>query len=155
MAFDEPVEKHPGGRPSKYDPAYCEKVLEWGRLGKSRAWIAAEIGVCKQTLANWEAEHPEFLGSLTRAKVLEQQWWEDAGQSGMTGDKFNGQVWGRSMAARFPDDWRETTRQENTGANGGPIKVENSDAVAELTRRLARLASSAPTAGNAEGSEGQ
>ena len=55
----------------------------------------------------WEKTHPDFSVALERAKTLEQMWWEDAGQDGMIGDKFNGAVWGRSMAARFPDDWRE------------------------------------------------
>jgi hypothetical protein len=107
MSSEQPDTPRPPWRPTKYDESYCDKAIEWGRLGKSRTWIAAELGVCKQTLVNWENAHPDFLAALTRAKALEQQWWEDAGQNGMTGDKFNGQVWGRSMAARFPDDWRE------------------------------------------------
>lgn len=48
---------------------------------------------------------------MERAKLEEQRWWEDAGQDGMTADKFNSGVWVRSMAARFSDDWRETTNQ--------------------------------------------
>lgn len=106
---------NPVGRPTKYDPAYCERVLEWGRLGKSKAWMAAEIGVVRQTLEDWGEVHPEFLDALSRAGTLSQQWWEDAGQSGMGADKFNGPVWARSMAARFPDDWRESTKQELSG----------------------------------------
>jgi transposase len=153
MALDEKPEGYVFGRPTGYRPEYCDKVIEWGRLGKSRAWIAAEIGVCKQTLANWEAQHPDFLVALRRAKVFEQQWWEDAGQTSLGTREFQANVWSRSMAARFPDDWRETSRQEQTGANGGPIKVEASDAVAELTRRLARLSATAATGGDAEGSQ--
>lgn len=107
-----------GGRPTDYDPAYCERVIAWGRDGKSRTWMAAEIGVHRETLYNWEKQHPEFFDALKRAKALEQQWWEDAGQTGMVGDKFNGQVWGRSMAARFPDDWREKS-ESNTILNVG------------------------------------
>lgn len=102
----------PAGQPTKYDPAYCLQVIDWGRAGKSKMWIAATIGVHRDTLNEWERVHPEFSDALKRAKALEQQWWEDAGQFGMSGDKFNGQVWGRSMAARFPDDWRESTKQE-------------------------------------------
>jgi hypothetical protein len=107
MAFDEPPIKRPPWRPTEYKPELCDQVLEWGAAGKSRAWIAAKVGVSRQTLHTWTTQYPDFLDALDRAKVLEQMWWEDAGQDGMTGDKFNGQVWGRSMAARFPDDWRE------------------------------------------------
>ena len=24
------------GRPTKYDPSYCEKVIEWGKAGKAK-----------------------------------------------------------------------------------------------------------------------
>ena len=101
-----------GGRPTDYDPSYCDDVIEYGRKGKSRAWTAAELGICRQTLANWETAHPEFLDAMTRANVLSQQWWEDAGQSGMAADKFNGPVWAKNMANRFREDWRERTEQD-------------------------------------------
>lgn len=112
MAFDEPDQKHPGGRPTDYDPSYCAKVVEWGKAGKSRAWICAELGVVRNTLKNWEAAHPEFLIAMEHAKLLEQQWWEDAGQGGMVMPGFGASVWSRSMAARFPDDWREKSEQD-------------------------------------------
>lgn len=114
----------PAGRPSLYDPAYCEKVIEWGSKGKSKAWIAAELDVIPQTLDNWADEHPEFLGALTRAVTKSQQWWEDAGQSGLATPGFNSSVWSRSMAARFPNDWREKTetKNEHSGPGGKPIE---------------------------------
>ena len=36
--------------------------------------------------------------------------------------------------------WKETTRQELTGADGGPIKQETDDARDQLLDRLARIA---------------
>lgn len=109
-------------RPTDYSPDFCHTVVKLGRDGKSKAYMAAELGCSRQTLDNWAAIHPEFLDAITRAVALSQAWWEDAGQNGMTADKFNGSVWSRSMAARFPEDWRETSRQEQTGANGAPIR---------------------------------
>lgn len=153
MSFDDKPEGYVFGRPTDYRPEYCERVIEWGRQGKSKTWMAAKIGVSRPTLLLWEKTHPDFSNAMEHAKALEQMWWEDAGQDGMVADKFNSGVWSRSMAARFPHEWRETTRQENTGADGGPIKVEASDAVAELTRRLARLSATAATGGDAEGSQ--
>lgn len=122
------------GRPSDYDPSFCEQAIEFGKQGKSKAYMAAQFGVARQTLDNWTQAHPEFLDAITRAMALAQAWWEDAGQTGMTADKFNASVWSRSMAARFPDDWREVSRHENTGANGGPM---------ETTVRWAQTASEA------------
>jgi transposase len=128
---------HPG-QPEKYDPAYCELVLEWGQQGKSKTWMAAELGIAKQTLANWADQHPEFLAALTRAKTLEQKWWEDAGQRNLTTSGFAQTMWGRSMAARFPDEWRETSRQEIGGKDGGPLQVDVADVSAlEVARWVA------------------
>lgn len=99
--------KRPPWRPTDYKPEYCEMVIEWGMQGKSRAWICAELGVVRNTLKNWEAAHPDFLIAMERAKLAEQRWWEDAGQAGMVAPGFGATVWSRSMAARFPDEWRE------------------------------------------------
>lgn len=103
------------GRPTDYDPAYCEAVIEYGRAGKSRAWIASELCVVRQTLHNWEDAHPEFLDAMMRAKDLAQRWWEDAGQDGLADPKFNASVYGKSMAARFPEDWREKAEVSHKG----------------------------------------
>ena len=114
----------PAGRPSDYDPAFCERVIELGEQGFSKVQIAAEFQVAKSTLQEWEKAHPEFSVALTRAMTLSQAWWERKGQDCLimpTGATFQGNVWSRSMAARFPDDWRESTKTEHTGANGDPL----------------------------------
>lgn len=103
------------GRPSLYKPEYCEQVIEWGADGKSKTWMAAKLGVSRECIYEWERVHPDFSYALKRAKALEQMWWEDSGQDGMGADKFNGQVWGRSMAARFPEDWREKQEVDLNG----------------------------------------
>lgn len=113
----------PAGRPSEFDPAFCDDVIEYGKAGKSLTWIASEIGVVKQTLHNWMAAHPEFMDAMTRAKQHSQRWWEDKGQLGMEQQGFNASVWSRSMAARFPDDWREVKGTELTGKDGGAIET--------------------------------
>lgn len=129
------------GRPTEYRPEMCEQVIEWGRQGKSKTWIAAELGVCKRTVQVWEEKHPDFVAALSRAATLSQQWWEDAGQTGMVSDKFNNGVWTKSMSCRFPDDWRDTSRQEQTGPDGGPIKQEVSHTgIDAFTSRIASLA---------------
>lgn len=107
------------GRPTDYRPEFCEKVIEWGKLGKSKAWMAAELGVSKQSMYEWEGVHPDFSEALARAITLSQQWWEDAGQRGMEANLFNSAVWAKNMAARFRDEW--TDRQELTGAAGASL----------------------------------
>jgi len=119
------TEKRPVGRPSQYDPVYCERVIELGKLGKSVEQIAAQIGVGTKTMYNWRDEFPEFLHALDIAKELELDWWENIAQNMMIeskeGDKLNSSIWSRSMAARFPKKYRESTKTEITGADGAPL----------------------------------
>lgn len=117
----------PGGRPTDYKEEYCNSVIEFGKQGFSRVQMAAEFEVAKATIQNWEKEHPEFLAAMTRAMTLSQAWWEKKGQECLVmpaGVSFQASAWSRSMAARFPDDWREKTATEHSGPDGGPIKAE-------------------------------
>lgn len=113
-----------GGRPTDYDPAYCAKVIELGEQGASVVEMAVEIGVCRNTLeVNWTEAHPEFLQAFTYAKQVSQVWWERTGRTGMLNKGIDGGIWSRSMAARFPHDWREVKGTELTGKDGAPIET--------------------------------
>jgi transposase len=118
-------EKRPVGRPTKYDPAFCEQVVELGRIGKSIEQIAANLGVSTRVLFDWRDKHENFLHALEYAKELELDWWETVGQTHMIEEKesakLNASIWSRSMAARFPKKYRESTKQEIVGAEGGPL----------------------------------
>lgn len=114
----------PGGRPTDYKPEYCEAVIEWGKLGKSKAWMCSKLETTPQTMAAWCEAHPEFLEAITRGVTHSQEWWEDKGQDCIEKAGFQGSVWSRSMAARFPNDWREKTDTTTTHNIG--------DGVAEL-----------------------
>jgi hypothetical protein len=122
---DQPLEqvKRPIGRPTMYRPEYCELVVEWGKLGKSRAWFAAELGTSRRVMLEWASKYPDFHNALEIATEFAQKWWEDAGQQGMLAPGFNASIWSRSMAARFPADWRETKNAEITGKDGGAIQL--------------------------------
>jgi hypothetical protein len=95
------------GRPTDYDPGYCERAIELGRAGKSKAQIAADLDVARQTLDNWGAAHPEFLDALTRARDLAQAWWEDRGQHGLERPGFNASLWSKQVSCRFREDYTE------------------------------------------------
>jgi transposase len=119
------VAKRPVGRPTLYDPAYCDKVVKLGRIGKSVEQIAAILDVSLRTMYSWRDAHEEFLHALDDAKTYEQAWWEEQASSYMVenkeSDRLNATLWSRSMAARFPKKYRESTKQEITGAEGMPL----------------------------------
>jgi hypothetical protein len=125
------------GRPTLYDQAHCAKVIELGKNGASIVEMAHEIGVVKQTLYDWERAHPEFMDALTRARDASQVWWERKGRENLNSSGFAQAMWSRSMAARFPEDWREVSRKELTGKDGEPIKTQElNDDAAAFRRRL-------------------
>jgi len=115
----------PFGRPTLYDPSYCEKVRELGALGKSYEQISSNLGVSLRVMYDWRDKYENFLHALEDAKVLEQTWWEEQAQAYMLehkdGAKLNASIWSRSMAARFPKKYRESVKQEITGENGTPL----------------------------------
>lgn len=121
---EEAPKKRPVGRPSKYKPEYCEKIIEIAKTGAGMVDWALACDVDRTTLYDWAASHEDFSTALTRAKLIEQQWWENAGRTGMFMDKFNAVVWRTSMQARFREDYTERKVTEVTGADGGAIKTE-------------------------------
>lgn len=119
------IEKRPVGRPTLYDPAYCETVRELGRIGKSIEQICYQLNISIRTIYLWKDTHEEFMQALEDAKTFEQAWWEEQAAAYMVenkeSDRLNATLWSRSMAARFPKKYRESTKQEITGADGAPL----------------------------------
>ena len=105
----------PAGRPSAYDPAYCDKVVELGKAGKSKAQMAAHFDVSRQTIDNWASDYPDFLEALNRAMAHCQAWWETKGAEGMEKPGFNAAVWKKSVEARFRDDYTERREVSHSG----------------------------------------
>jgi hypothetical protein len=121
----ETTEKRPVGRPTLYDPAMCERVVELGKLGKSVEQICANLNVSLRAIYLWRDTHEDFMHALEDAKTFEQAWWEEQAAAYMVenkeSDKLNASLWSRSMAARFPKKYRESTKTEITGADGAPL----------------------------------
>ena len=113
------------GRPTLFDPSYCDKVVELGALGKSLEQISSNLGVSLRVIYLWRDTYPDFMHALEDAKAAEMNWWEDQAQAYMLehkdGAKLNASIWSRSMAARFPKKYRESVKQEITGENGAPL----------------------------------
>lgn len=145
------------GRPTDYDPAMCEKVVGWGKDGYSRAEIANALDVARNTVANWEAAHPEFLSAMQRALDASLAWWEQQGRTGVTKghDQFNHGLYGKCMGGRFPAEAYGTKRHEVAGPGGGPIphRVGSlTDAqLAQLAERLGVTGDPGPAVGGGPG----
>jgi hypothetical protein len=104
------------GRPTDYDPAICERVVELGREGVGRLELAAELDIAWATMLTWEREHPEFLTATTRARELSAGWWEQQGRLGINNRNFNAQAYSLQVRNRFPAQWRDKQEHEHTGS---------------------------------------
>ena len=124
-ATEQALQKRPTGRPSKYKPEYCEEIIELGKKGKSIAQMAAHFDVDKASIYRWAEEHEIFRTALARARAHSQTWWEDKAQDNMGSRDFNAQLWLKSVASRFREDYTERQQTEITGANGGAVQIES------------------------------
>lgn len=122
------VAKRGRGQPTKYDPAFCDQAIAFGAKGYSREMIAAKFGVSWNTLLNWMDAHPDFLEAMEHAKMLEMVYFEETALNHMVeqpqGSRLNTSLWSRSMAARFPNKYRENSKVELTGKDDKAIQVD-------------------------------
>lgn len=64
-----PAQKHPGGRPTKYDPSVHPALAEsLAREGLTNTEIAEALGIDRATLHNWQNAHKEFFDSVKSGK---------------------------------------------------------------------------------------
>jgi len=112
--------KHPDdllkrGVPTKYDPSFCERVIEMGKQGFSKVEMSCELDISRASFDNYEKQHPEFLEAVTRALEFSQSWWLKGGKKGTFGeiDGFNSNAYNLQMKNRFKEDWAERTVVDN------------------------------------------
>ncbi|GLS19894.1 hypothetical protein GCM10007874_29110 [Labrys miyagiensis] len=65
--------KHPGGRPTKYDPAFAKQAAKLCKLGATDAELADFFEVSIRTVERWRGEHPEFCRAVKVAKAVADQ----------------------------------------------------------------------------------
>lgn len=104
------------GRPTLYREEYCQMLEDHMAEGLSYESFAGKIRVCKDTLYQWEKDHPEFSYSKKIGKEASKFLWESLGLAGVKGqiEKFNAATWIFTMKNRF--DWRDKTETELTTA---------------------------------------
>ncbi len=130
----------PAGRPTKYEKQFCAVVIGVGELGGWLSEMAEACDVHRNTMDEWARAHPEFLEALMRAQQKAQAWFEREGREGLKAERFNAPLWQKQMSSRHRSEYTE--RSEITGANGGPIKTEDTtlDATKLSTSALAEIA---------------
>ncbi len=125
----------PGGRPTKYDPAYCEAVVAHMRDGASVASFAAEIDVARSTINQWAEDYPEFSEALSRGKAACAAWWERQGRKVAE----NGGAPGQSNMITFglknmgKEDWSDSVKHVGGDPSSGDQPIRHALDISSLT----------------------
>lgn len=106
----------PAGRPSTYDPSYCQKVIDHMATGASVASFAAEIEVARSTINEWMDRHSQFSEAVSIAKAKCAAWWEAAGRKIVTdgGSAPQATMITLGLKNMAAEDWREKTEVKQT-----------------------------------------
>lgn len=117
-------------RPSKLTPETAHTAEVLARLGFTDAKLAAAIGVSRSTLHEWKKASPGFADTVNAAKTSADARVMDALYQRATGyEAPDGTHIPPHPTAiifylknRRPAEWRDTARQEITGADGAPLQ---------------------------------
>ena len=128
---EDPQTLHPGGRPTKYKPDYCDQVIDFMGDGYSLTAFAGEISVARSTINEWMKAHSEFseavkIGQAKRTRKLEQ---------GLLSEEVGPKVTARIFALKNadPEGWKD--KQEHQHSATGDF-ANFLGQVAQHTKRL-------------------
>lgn len=106
----------PAGQPTKYDPAYCDAIIEFCADGSSISSFAASIGVCRDTITNWGKAHPEFFAAVKAAKARVAAWYDRQARLTASGEgKGNATLCIFGLKNFDSEDFRDVQEQKHSG----------------------------------------
>jgi hypothetical protein len=104
------------GRPTKYEPRFCEEVESLMRLGYSKTAAAGAIGVSRDTLLEWAKEIPEFSGAVKRGEAARTHKLETDLLLAPDGPNVTSRIFALKNAA--PEEWKDKREVDNTSSDG-------------------------------------
>lgn len=134
------------GRPTDFQPQYGEEILSLMAEGLSLAAAAAELGIHRQRVYEWEEKHAEFADTIKLARSKRQLFLERRLLKATEGPVVTSSIFALKNAAS--EDWRDKQDHEVTGKDGGDIKVDMD--VERFTRAIAGIAARSGTRSTSE-----
>lgn len=131
--MDEAKPKHPGGRPSKYDPEYAPRVKSYCLLGLKDAQICELLDISESTFNLWKNGHPELSEAIRAGrKDADSKVATAMYDKACAGDTTAAIFW---LKNRHRDMWRDRQDVEHV------VNVINQLTDNELEAEVARLQS--------------
>lgn len=141
----------PQGRPTLYDPKYCEEVVDFMSQGYSVTAFAGSIGVSRQTIYEWAGVHESFSDALNEGRARSAVWWENTLRTIASGGEGNATAAIFGLKNRVADEWRDKSVSEIEGK----LQVEDvtkCDADA-FTRAIAGISAGSGTGASSGGTD--
>lgn len=85
----------------KYKSEYCEVIVALMSEGMSITEAAANIGVRRSTIYEWEKHHAEFAAALEAGRDVCQAWWEKYMRTNIGNNEINTALIMINMRNRF------------------------------------------------------
>lgn len=123
------------GRPTDFKPQYGEEILQLMAEGLSLAAAAAELGIHRQRVYEWEANHPEFADTIKLARSKRQLFLERRLLKADAGPVVTSTIFALKNAAG--EDWRDKQEHEHTGKDGKDLIPPDDGSAYGLARRIA------------------
>lgn len=117
-------ERRDRGRPTEYKPEYCEMLIEAADRGLTLMAFAGSIGKCYNTVYNWGEKYPDFAAAREIADAKFDAYWEERLRNIAETGKGNPVTVFFILKNRLPHYWRDVQRQEISGPDQGPVKID-------------------------------
>jgi hypothetical protein len=101
------------GRPSLYDPKYCDEIVVFMGQGYSKTAFAGSIGVCHDTVVEWARVHPDFSLAVKRGQAARTAGLEKQLLNSIEGPRVTARIFALKNAA--PDEWRDKVETQHSG----------------------------------------
>lgn len=117
------ADKQTAGRPTKYEPRFCDELIAFMGQGYSLTAFAGSIDVARSTINEWMGANPEFseaarVGQAKRTMALEKTLI-----AGETGPKVASHIFALKNAD--PEGWKDKQEVEHSG--GVTVKADALD----------------------------
>jgi len=134
----------PRGPKEKYTPEACEAVIAVAASGGHiPAMIIAAGARSKTTFYTWQDKHPEFKEACEYAKIVSQEFYEDLGVKGITGqiDKFNATTFCLLMNNKFGDEYKRSGTGNHTDINitNTTLNLSDDEVKAKIIQKLQNI----------------
>jgi hypothetical protein len=122
------AKKHPGGRPSKYKPEYCEQAYKFCLLGCTDVELSDFFGITERTLNRWKHDHSEFCQSLKDGKEnADNEVAQSLYNKAVGGDTTAMIFW---LKNRRKAQWRDKQEHEHSG------KIEHEHEISPQVKKV-------------------